>query len=47
MVNLNYYIKSLKLSWMARLFKTRLSGWVQLFELVISPVSKMTKFGYG
>ena len=47
MVNLNYYIKSLKLSWMARLFKTKLSGWIQLFELVISPVSKMTKFGYG
>ena len=47
MVNLNYYIKSLKLLWMARLFKTKLSGWIQLFELVISPVSKMTKFGYG
>ena len=46
-IALNYYIKSFKLLQMARLFKTRLSGWVELFEMVVSPVSKITKFGYG
>ena len=47
MVQLDNHIQSLKLTWMTRVFTTIKAGWLQYFEAVISPVKKLTKFGYG
>ena len=47
MVNLQNHIQSLKLTWMTRLFTSIKSEWLRFFETVISPVRKITKFGYG
>ena len=45
MINLNCFIQSLKLTWMARLLKQGSSLWINVFEQTISPIDKLIKLG--
>jgi len=45
MINLEYFIKSLKITWLRRLIQNENSPWYVLFEKAICPVSQFVKFG--
>ena len=47
MIDLCSHIQSAKLMWMTRILQGRPSSWQLLFECNISPIFKLSKFGYG
>ena len=47
MTDLCSHIQSSKLVWMTRLMQGRPTSWQLLFEYNISPIFKISKFGYG